>query len=160
MERTVRREVVLDTTAEELWTLLTDPAELGGWLGDEVQLDPTPGGAASVLAGDGTVRHGRVVEAEAGRRLGFTWWPADDERVASTVRFTIDQEGERTRLTVVETLPEPSASLRTGAGRKGSGRNGAAKACSLADAGAAWDDRLLGLEVRMLARATPVLALA
>jgi uncharacterized protein YndB with AHSA1/START domain len=150
MERTVRREVILDATADELWTLLTDPVELGGWLGDEVQLDPTPGGAASVLAGDGTVRNGRVVEAEAGRRLGFTWWPEDDETLASTVRFTLDQEGERTRLTVVETLPEPSASVR----------NGSAKACSLADAGAAWDDRLLGLEVRMLARPTPVLALA
>jgi len=155
MERTVRREVILDATADELWDLLTDPAELGGWLGDEVRLDPTPGGAASVLTDDGTVRHGRVVEAEAGRRLGFTWWPEDDERMASTVRFTIDQEGGRTRLTVVETLPEPSATLRNG-----SGRNGAAKACSLADAGAAWDDRLLGLEVRILARATPVLALA
>jgi uncharacterized protein YndB with AHSA1/START domain len=148
MERTVRREVILDATADELWTLLTDPVELGGWLGDEVQLDPTPGGAATVLTGDGTVRNGRVVEAEAGRRLGFTWWPEGDEGSASTVRFTIDQEGERTRLTVVETLPEPRASAR----------NGAASACSVVDAGAAWDDRLLGLEVRMLARPTPVLA--
>ncbi len=42
----------------------------------------------------------------------------------------------------------------------GSARDGAARACSLADAGAAWDDRLLGLEVRLLARPTPVPALA
>jgi len=144
MERTVTREVVLDTTADELWTLLTDPTELGDWLGDEVRFDPTPGGAASVVDG-GTVRHGRVLEAERGRRLGFTWWPADDETAASTVSFTLAEEEGRTRLTVVETIPAPQ---------------GTAKACSLVDAGAAWDDRLLGLEVRLLTRPAPVLALA
>jgi uncharacterized protein YndB with AHSA1/START domain len=150
MERTVTREVVLDTTADDLWTLLTDPVELGSWLGDEVQLDPTPGGAARVLDGNGTVRRGRVLEAQEGRRLGFTWWPSDDEALASTVSFTLTEEDGRTRLTVVETLPTPSRPTSTGA----------ASACTVADAGAAWDDRLLGLEVRIVCRPTPVPALA
>jgi uncharacterized protein YndB with AHSA1/START domain len=150
MEHTVTREVVLDTTADDLWTLLTDPTELGSWLGEEVRLDPRPGGAAQVLDVNGTVRRGRVLEADEGRRLGFTWWPEDDEALASTVSFTLTEEDGRTRLTVVETLP--SRTVPTA--------GGAARACARSDAGAAWDDRLFGLEARLLCRPSPVLALA
>jgi uncharacterized protein YndB with AHSA1/START domain len=150
MERTVTREVVLDTTAEDVWALLTDSTELGSWLGDEVRLDPTPGGAAHIREGDGTVRVGRVTLADKGRQLGFRWWPADDEAMASTVTFTLAEEGDRTRLTVVETL----------ASTTGASTGGTTRACLLADAGELWDDRLLGLERRLLGRPVPVPALA
>lgn len=145
-ELTVTREVVLDATPHDLWAVLTDPDDLAAWLGDEVRLDPVPGGMARVVDGDGTVRIGRVDRVEVGRRLQLTWWPAGDETSASTVSFTLAEEEAGTRLTVVEA---PVA-----------GGGGGGARCAVADAGAAWDGRLVDLELRLITRPVPSSALA
>ena len=59
--------------------------------------------------------------------LTWTWAP---DGVASTVELTLVEEGERTTVRVTE-------------------RRAGARACSIGDA---WDDRLLGLELRCLTR--------
>ena len=49
----LERSITLDADVGLAWELLTSPDELTGWLGDEVDLDPTPGSEGSVLDRDG-----------------------------------------------------------------------------------------------------------
>src|SRR4051794_38578045 len=55
----IHRHLELDVDLDELWQLVTDPDELATWLGDEVELDPVPGGAGR-LVDDDVERHVRV----------------------------------------------------------------------------------------------------
>jgi uncharacterized protein YndB with AHSA1/START domain len=128
---TVQRSVVLDVSPEEAWLLITDPTELAAWLGAPTEA----GGHLALTELDGTTRRLVVDEVDPGHRLGFTWWPAADPDAASHVTLTVTADGDRTTLTVEET---PVA--RAGGGQ-----------CSIVDAGAAWDERLVDLELRCLA---------
>ncbi len=140
VEQVVRRTVELEASVEDVWALLTEPEGLAGWLGEEVELVPEPGTPGRVRP-TGGARHRLVVdEVEPGRRFGFTWWPVerptDASRVTFTLDFTLDADGPRTRLTVVE-VPVVRAGGRP---------------CALGLDGDVWADRLLGLELTVLAR--------
>lgn len=124
--RTVRLAVDRDTA----WGLVGTQDGLARWLGGDVVLDPSAGAALRVRDDDGVERVGRVIEVEPGRTLSFEW--ATDDGDASTVTFTVDGDGDESRVTVVE---EPAG--------------GSVTAC--ADAGAAWDHRMLHLELGALA---------
>jgi uncharacterized protein YndB with AHSA1/START domain len=139
METSTRvvRSVRLDLDRDAAWDLIGTEAGLGRWLGGDVSLDPTAGAALRVRDDDGVERVGRVLEVDDGRALTFEWAGSDDE--ASTVTFTVTDDGDGSRVTVVEE--------RAG---------GSVAACL--DAGAAWDDRMLHLEVgAMVLRANPAL---
>lgn len=134
----VVRSVRLDLDRDAAWDLVGTEAGLARWLGGEVRLDPSAGAALAVRDDDGVERVGRVVEVDAGRRLTFEW--AGDDGAASTVTFTVTDDGEGSRVTVVE---EPAG--------------GSVAACL--DAGAAWEHRMLHLEVGALSlRAAPAFA--
>ena len=106
MERlTVRRTVDLDCTPAELWRIVTDPDELSAWLGRDVALELRPGGRGSLLDGD-TRRQLAVREVVEGERLGFTWWPDDDEGASSDVTFVVEPTGDRSRLVITETAAD------------------------------------------------------
>jgi uncharacterized protein YndB with AHSA1/START domain len=92
---TVRREVVLPVAPERAWELLTDPAELEGWLADEVVLDPEPGGEVCAEWEGGERLEGVVEEVDPERRLAFRWGD-------SRVEWTLDAVAGGTRLRVVE----------------------------------------------------------
>lgn len=97
----------------------------------------TQAGLARWLGGE-VERIGRVIDVEDGSRLAFAW--ATDDGDASTVTLTVEDDGDGSRVTVVEE--------RAG---------GSVAACL--DAGAAWDHRLLHLEVGALAlRSAPAFA--
>jgi uncharacterized protein YndB with AHSA1/START domain len=133
----ITREVVLDAPIADVWEMLTDEDELSGWLADSVRFDPRPGAAGRFESGD-DVWLTRVDEVEPGRRLRLAWWPETGGPL-SEVTFTIapdDERTERTRLIVVERV-KGGVSLK--------GRSAGASP---------WDDRLLGLELRCLARAS------
>jgi uncharacterized protein YndB with AHSA1/START domain len=131
------REVTLDAPADEVWRLLTEEDGLAGWLADSVSVDLRPGGAARFVDAD-EVRRARIDEVDEGRRLRLVWWPETDATRASEVTFTLDPAEAGTRLVVVERRPG-------GVGLKGR-----------AHGEAAWDRRLLGLELRCLARCSLV----
>ena len=135
----ISREVVLEATVDEVWQLITDEGELGHWLAESVSLDPSPG-ALGEVRDHGEVRRLRVdevLEIDVARRLVFTWWP-EAGGPTSEVTMTVEEtaEGSGTRLRVRERVTG-GASLR---GRR-------------TDA-SLWDDRLLGLELRCLARSS------
>jgi uncharacterized protein YndB with AHSA1/START domain len=101
----VSRERWLAAAADEVWAVVTSD----GWLAESVSLELWPGGEARFCEGD-RARRGWVEEALAPQsnggegRLAF-WWAADGEP-ASRVEITLEEEdGEGTRVRIVEARP-------------------------------------------------------
>jgi uncharacterized protein YndB with AHSA1/START domain len=98
MSDRIERELWLPVPRDAVWEAITGD----GWLADRVQLDLRPGGDAEFESA-GRVRTGWVEEVSAPERLSF-WWAADDEP-ASRVELHVEEQGDATRLRVVETRP-------------------------------------------------------
>ena len=101
----IRKEIVLPSAREEVWEALTDPERLADWFANDVELDLRPGGGASFRWGNGEERRATVTEVDPERRLAFEW---EDE---GEVEFTLADDADGTRLTVVETSPAWSTAL-------------------------------------------------
>ena len=101
----IRREIVLPAPREEVWDALTDPERLADWFANEVELDLRVGGGASFRWGNGEERHATVTGVEPGEHLAFEW---EDE---GEVEFTLADDADGTRLTVVETAPAWTTAL-------------------------------------------------
>jgi uncharacterized protein YndB with AHSA1/START domain len=101
----IRKEIVLPADRDEVWSALTDPKELESWFANDVELDLRPGGGATFRWGNGESRHATVTEVEPCERLAFEW---DEE---GEVEFTLADDADGTRLTVVETSPAWSTAL-------------------------------------------------
>jgi uncharacterized protein YndB with AHSA1/START domain len=101
----IRREIVLPAPREEVWEALTDPKRLADWFANDVDFDLRPGGGASFRWSNGEERTATVTEVDPERRLAFEW---DDE---GEVEFTLDDDVDGTRLTVVETAPAWTTAL-------------------------------------------------
>jgi uncharacterized protein YndB with AHSA1/START domain len=103
----IRKEIVLHAPRDEVWNALTDPDRLADWFANEVELDLQPGGGACFRWSNGEQRHATVTEVAPGERLAFAW-DGDGE---GDVEFTLADDPDGTRLTVVETAPEWTAAL-------------------------------------------------
>jgi uncharacterized protein YndB with AHSA1/START domain len=101
----IRREIVLPAPREDVWDALTDPDRLAEWFANDVDFDLRPGGGASFRWSNGEERSATVTEVDPERRLAFEW---DDE---GEVQFTLDDDVDGTRLTVVETAPAWTTAL-------------------------------------------------
>ena len=101
----IRKEIVLPAPRDDVWDALTDAERLEDWFANDVELDLRPGGGASFRWGNGESRHATVREVEPGERLSFEW---DEE---GEVEFTLVDDDEGTRLTVVETSPAWTTAL-------------------------------------------------
>ena len=101
----IRKEIVLPAPREEVWDALTDPERLADWFANDVDLDLRVGGGARFRWGNGEERRATVIELEPGEHLAFEW--ADEGEVA----FTLEDDVDGTRLTVVERAPAWSTAL-------------------------------------------------
>jgi uncharacterized protein YndB with AHSA1/START domain len=101
----IRREIVLEASRDEVWAALTDPRELERWFANDVELDLRPGGGAMFRWSNGESRQAVVTEIEPGERLAFEWEGEGE------VEFTLDEDADGTRLTVVETSPAWTTAL-------------------------------------------------
>ena len=107
----IRRHVVMPVTAETLWQALTDPEQVAGWFGADVEWDLRAGGAATFRGHDGEDRDGRIEAVRPGRLLRFTWWPVDDPDDASEVSYVLEPATDGTRLAVQERRLEDQATV-------------------------------------------------
>jgi uncharacterized protein YndB with AHSA1/START domain len=86
----VNREVVLPVDRERAWELITEPAELEEWLGDDVEFEPTED--APMRVGD---REGVIEEVTEFERIVFRWgdsrveWQLED--AISGTRFLVTE---------------------------------------------------------------------
>jgi uncharacterized protein YndB with AHSA1/START domain len=106
----IRREIVLPAPREDVWEALTEPERLEDWFANHVDLDLRPGGGASFRWSNGEERHATVTEIDPGRRLAFEW-EGDTFEERGEVEFTLDDDADGTRLTVVESSPQWSTAL-------------------------------------------------
>jgi uncharacterized protein YndB with AHSA1/START domain len=136
-ETRIRRTVELDAPAADVWRALTEPALLGDWLGQEVELDVRPGGSGFIVEDDGAVRRAQVDEVDPLRRLALRWWPEDGDGPESTVELELEPTQSGTLLVVTETMGAPATA-------------------SAASASARWSGRLLLLGCSLLLRARAV----
>lgn len=106
----IERETVIAAPVERVWALLTEAEHIGQWFGDAgAEIDLRPGGAMVVRwAEHGTVQ-GQVMAVEPHRRFSYRWAPYRDPAGAepvdgnsTLVEFTLDADGDGTRLRVVE----------------------------------------------------------
>ncbi|MFD4248239.1 SRPBCC domain-containing protein [Amycolatopsis thermoflava] len=102
----IERVVELGHPPSKVWAALTTAEGLGTWFGQEASIDLRPGGAGELKWDNGFRQYLRVERVEEPRVFGFTWriygLPDDDPR-RTYVEFTLEPDGEGTRLTVVET---------------------------------------------------------
>src|SRR4051794_29296841 len=106
----IEREILINAPVERVWKLITEADHLGRWFADAgAQIDLRPGGAM-VLRWRQRTSRGRVVAVEPNSRFAYRWAPFDDpggeepvEGNSTLVEFTLQREGQATRLRVVET---------------------------------------------------------
>ena len=106
----IEREVLIDAPMERVWELVTQAEHLGSWFGDAgAEVDLRPGGAMQLRWSEYGTSHGRIEAVEPQRRFAFRWAPFKDpsgvdptEGNSTRVEFTLAEEGDGTRLRVVE----------------------------------------------------------
>ena len=101
----IERTVELAHPSEAVWAALTTADGLAAWFGHRAEIDLRPGGAAWMKWDHGYEVEMRVERVEEPRVFGYTWQifglPNDDPR-RTYVEFTLEPNGNGTRLTVVE----------------------------------------------------------
>ena len=90
----VNREVVLPVDRERAWELITEPAELEEWLGEEVEFEASEDAPLRVTE-DGTTREGVVEEVTEFERIVFRWGD-------SRVEWALEDAPGGTRFLVTE----------------------------------------------------------
>jgi uncharacterized protein YndB with AHSA1/START domain len=90
----VNREVVLPVSRVRAWELITEPAELEGWLADEVEFEPEEDAPLRVRDGDET-RVGVVEQVSEHERIVFRWGD-------SRVEWALEDHPAGTRFVVIE----------------------------------------------------------
>ena len=102
----IEREIVIKAPVDLVWSALTEAEHIGRWFGDAAEIDLRPGGEMTVS----WAKHGAfsaVVErVEPPTFFSFRWARPAGEKLregnSTLVEFTLDAEGEQTRLRVVE----------------------------------------------------------
>ena len=101
----IRKQIVLPAGRDEVWAALTDPRQLEEWFANDVELDLRPGGEARFSGGNGESRTAIVSVVVPEERLAFEWVGV------GVVEFTLVDDVDGTRLTVVETSPAWTTAL-------------------------------------------------
>ena len=106
----IERETFIAAPVERVWALITEAEHLGHWFGDAgAEIDLRPGGAIALRWDEHGTSRGRVVKVEPHARFSYRWAPFKDpggdepiEGNSTLVEFTLQPEGDGTRLRVVE----------------------------------------------------------
>jgi uncharacterized protein YndB with AHSA1/START domain len=109
---TVRRTIRIAAPIEKVWSAVTDPAHISQWFG-RVSLEGSGAGAAGTISWEGRDPIPLRVEAiDAPRMVSYRWGNDDasgvttaqvDPEHSTVFTFTLEDVGDGTRLTVVET---------------------------------------------------------
>ena len=106
----IERETVINAPVERVWELITEAEHLGRWFGDAgAEIDLRPGGAMVLRWTEHGTSRGRVVAVEPRSRFSYRWAPFKEpggeepvEGNSTLVEFTLQPDGDATRLRVVE----------------------------------------------------------
>jgi uncharacterized protein YndB with AHSA1/START domain len=111
----VEHEIRIQAPLEVVFTYLTDPDKHSAWMGQQVTLDPRPGGIYRCVMHNYATVTGEYVTVDPPHRVVFTWGFEGDETIprgSSTVEVTLTPDGSGTVLRLVHTgLPHPALAL-------------------------------------------------
>jgi uncharacterized protein YndB with AHSA1/START domain len=99
------REIEVDATPADVWSALTEPAQLEEWFANEVELDPRPGGRGVFRWDNGEIRVAEVERVDEGSRIVLRF---DDDGIVD-LRVLPAEEGSVVQ--VRETAPSWSTAL-------------------------------------------------
>jgi uncharacterized protein YndB with AHSA1/START domain len=105
----IERDILIAAPIERVWELVTSAEHVGRWFGDAgAEIDLRPGGALAVHWREHETVRGRIEAVEPPHRFVYRWMLADHGEAEPTpgnstrVEFTLDAEGDGTRVAVVE----------------------------------------------------------
>jgi uncharacterized protein YndB with AHSA1/START domain len=106
----VQLAIRIEASADTIYALLTDPAQMQTWLADLVEADARPGGIFRICGPADAVIEGRYVELIANRKVVFTWGGVEGLRPGeSTVEFLLEPDGKGTQVRLRHCgLPRPA----------------------------------------------------
>jgi uncharacterized protein YndB with AHSA1/START domain len=100
----LEREILIDASPETIFPFLTEPSKHLLWEGTEVELDPRPGGVYRVLIAGNYPAAGEFIEVVPNEKVVFSFgWDMPDNPIkpgSTTVEYTLQAEGDKTRVTV------------------------------------------------------------
>ena len=106
----IERETLIAAPVERVWSLLTEAEHVGAWFCDAgAEIDLKPGGEMVMRWAEHGVGRARIVDLDPPRRFSYRWaairehWGEEpDDGNSTLVEFTLEREGDGTRLRVVE----------------------------------------------------------
>jgi len=107
----VEREILIDAPPDIVWSVITEAEHVGRWFSDSAAVDLRPGGELILTWDEHGAVYWRVERIDPPRFVSFRWLrPVPDESGAdellvdnaTLVEFSLDAEGDATRLRVVE----------------------------------------------------------
>jgi len=106
----IEREIVIKAPREIVWSVITEPEHVGRWFSDSAAIDLRPGGALILTWDEHGPVYWRVERIDPPRFVSFHWLrgghdPGDlelSEGNSTLVEFSLAEEGQGTRLRVVE----------------------------------------------------------
>jgi uncharacterized protein YndB with AHSA1/START domain len=125
----IEREILIDAPQQVVWTVITESEHVAQWFGDAADIDLRPGGDATLTWESHGAFRARVEKVEPPNAFSFRWARPADAEVregnSTLVEFTLEPEGERTKLRVVESgFPELEGTEGAKATHAGENRRG------------------------------------
>jgi uncharacterized protein YndB with AHSA1/START domain len=103
----VTRTVRIDAPRSRVWAAITDPSQISQWFGQRTEFDRVAvGGVGSFFWDDYGANPAIITEFQPESAFGYRWGIRDEpirDDNSTLVRFTLDDEGDGTVLSVVET---------------------------------------------------------
>jgi uncharacterized protein YndB with AHSA1/START domain len=103
----IEREILIEAPIDLVWAVLTEPEHVAGWFSDSAEIDLRPGGEATFdWPEHGGAARAWIERVEPPRFLAYRWVRSVGEEQrkdnSTLVEFTLAEEGDHTRLRVVE----------------------------------------------------------
>ena len=103
----IEREILIEAPREVVWSVITEPEHVGRWFSDSAAIDLRPGGELTLTWDEHGPVYWRVERIDPPRFVSFHWLrggqdPGDPELNSTLVEFSLAEEGQGTRLHVVE----------------------------------------------------------
>ena len=99
-ERTVTKNIVVDTTAQLAFEVLTQPGNLRDWFCDVAWSDPRPGGRCALHWAQGYHVEGRFLEVDPPSRATIAWH-GTGEPGETTVAMRLEERGDQLSVGIV-----------------------------------------------------------
>ena len=102
----IEKDILIDAPVDVVWRVVTEPHQIVQWFSEEAEIDVKPGGHGRLVFGSGESYELHVEAVEPPRRFAFRWVQPQGSIArpdnSMLVEFTLEPEGSRTRLRVVE----------------------------------------------------------